>query len=210
MTCATLNHSAVCFCLRLLTLATVLLAGCARLPPEPLPTAQDQILNRLEQWQLEGKLGYRSPEDSGSAFVHWQQKPDAFQVTLTGPFGAGATRIQADVTGAVLRRAGSEDIRAASAAELTTWLFGWQWPIDQMRYWIKGLPAPEPRAVRTERDANGRLVHLEQAGWTLAFDRYALFEQWLLPGRVKGRYGDISFTLIIKNWSAEANTASWP
>lgn len=186
-----------------LTLFALVMAGCATRGPAPETrawTPHQQALLALRHWQLEGKLGYRGPEQSGSALIRWVQHGEAFDLHLAGPFGAGATHISGDSQLAVLRQQGRDDIRAPSAGELTEWLFGWQLPVAQMTEWVKGVPAPAPPEARVTFNATGQLEQLEQAGWQLHFDRFHQVGDRVLPGRVKGARGDIAFTLVIKNW----------
>ncbi|MFA5547150.1 MAG: lipoprotein insertase outer membrane protein LolB [Porticoccaceae bacterium] len=189
---------------RLAVLALALaIAGCATRLPAPETrawTPHQQALLAMRHWQLEGKLGYRSPEQNGSALIRWTQNNDAFDLHLSGPFGAGATRISGDGQLAVLRQQGRDDIRAPSAGELTEWLFGWELPVAQMTAWVKGIPAPEPRAAQVTLNATGQLERLEQAGWQLQFDRFHPVGAQVLPGRIKGTRGDVAFTLVIKAW----------
>lgn len=192
---------------QLLALALVaLLSACAARPPAP-ETAHWELHQRqllaLRHWQLDGKMGYRSPGHNGSAFVTWRQGDDAFDLNLTGPFGSGATRISGDERLAVMQQQGRDDIRAPTAAELTEWLFGWPLPVEQMVDWVKGVPAPQPRHRQMHLNATGQLEMLDQAGWQLRFDNYHQVGDLVLPGRIRGSRGDVSFNLVIRQWQVQ-------
>lgn len=187
----------------LVALLALLLGACAVQQPAPETEQWDSHrhqLAALHQWQLEGKLGYRSPQQNGSAFVTWRQAADAFDLTLTGPFGAGATRISGDRQRAVMHQQGREEIRAPTAAELTEWLFGWALPVEQMVEWVKGIPAPQPGQYRHGFNPAGQLESLEQAGWQLHFDNYRQVDDLVLPGRIRGSRGEVSFILVVRQW----------
>lgn len=186
---------------RLATVAflLVLLAGCATPPPVP-PTGEERSPRTLEQWSLKGKLGYRAPDDNGSAWLNWRQDGESWELRLHGPLGAGATRIRGDAQRAVLERAGAEPVVAANAAALSHRIFGWSFPVAQMRAWIRGLPAPDAPVASLERDDAGRLANLEQSGWQLSFEDYARHGHWQLPGRIRGQRGELGFTLVINEW----------
>jgi outer membrane lipoprotein LolB len=157
-------------------------------------------LEQLDQWLLEGKLGYRDSKNGGSAWVSWSQQRDRFEMKLNGPFGAGATRIIGSNHFAELQRAGHEDMTAESSTALTELIFGWQWPVEQLQFWIKGIPAPTPLEIHLNHNPDGTLALLKQSSWTLTFSNYKKIGGWILPGKIKGQRGEYYFTLVIKNW----------
>ena len=179
------------------SLATML-ASCATRPPQ-LPTT-DQRLQSLDSWRMEGKLGFRSPEKNGSAWINWLQSKDIYQLQLNGPFGAAATRISGDSQHATLSQSGRDDIDAASGEELTEWLFGWAFPVAQMSSWIKGAAASAPPPMALTLTPENLLATLNQSGWQLTYSHYRQQGEWILPGRIQGTRGDYAFTLVIKQW----------
>ncbi len=185
----------------------LLLAGCVSQPPLPETAdwqTQQQQLATIERWQLKGKMGYRQADDGGSAWIDWQQRPQQFELRLSGPFGAGATYLRSEPGFTELVQSGREPLVASSATELTGHLFGWQWPVDAMQYWVRGMPSPASEAESLSLTPQGLLATLQQAGWQLEFSRYRQHQQWLLPGKIKGTRladgGETSFTLAIKSW----------
>ncbi|MDX2463553.1 MAG: lipoprotein insertase outer membrane protein LolB [Porticoccus sp.] len=185
-------------------LLTIMVSACTTTQTAP-PTINNweqhvRQMEQLDQWFLEGKLGYRDSKDGGSAWVNWNQQQGNFDVKLNGPFGAGATRIVGSNHFAKLQRAGHEDITAKSSAALTELLFGWQWPAEQLQFWVRGIPAPGSLAVHVNHNPDGTLALLEQSSWTLTFFNYQKTGHWILPGKIKGQRGDYHFTLVIKNW----------
>ncbi|TNF01393.1 MAG: outer membrane lipoprotein LolB [Gammaproteobacteria bacterium] len=188
-----------------LILATLFLGACASQAPGPNPVVTDwqqhqSALQTLESWQLEGKLGYRDSRDGGSAWLNWQQTSNSFKLQLNGPFGAGATQILGDDQHAELHRSGKETIYSPSPAALTEQLFGWPWPVDELHYWIRGIPAPHTAQDVSSHNIDGTLATLSQANWQLQFSGYQQVGRWILPGRIRGHSGEYSFTLVIKQW----------
>ena len=181
----------------LTALLALIIAGCASQPGERATATADPAA--LEHWQVVGKLGYRSPDKNGRAWIDWRQQKDTYQVRLTGPFGAGATEIRGDGDSAVLSQSGEQDVTAASGEALSAELFGWPFPVTELRYWIRGLSAPSSRADSTA-NPDGTLSTLSQRGWQLQFSDYGARERWRLPGRIRGHNGDYGFTLVIKTW----------
>ncbi len=180
-------------------LVLALLAGCATRPLAP-PTGEVPDPGALQHWRVQGKLGYRAPRDNGSAWISWRQDGADWELRLHGPFGAGATRIHGDGEQAVLERAGEQPLKATSAAALSTRLFGWTFPVAEMRAWIRGLPAPDTPVDAIQRNDAGRVTTLTQSGWQLSFDDYGRHGYRQLPGKIRGRRDALSFTLVINDW----------
>lgn len=188
----------------ILLLLAILVSACTTtMQPTPTVSSWEQHVNQLEQldrWVLEGKLGYRDKKDGGSAWVNWSQNANSFDVKLNGPLGTGATRIIGNNNYAELQRANHENVSAESATALTEVLFGWQWPMEQLQYWVRGIPSPMISKNNISHNLDGTLARLEQSNWTLQFYRYQKAGHWLLPSKIKGQNGDYQFTLVIKNW----------
>lgn len=187
----------------------LLLNGCAALrttPEDPLIRdieKHQRQLARLKRWTLEGKLGYQNQQEGGSALLRWQQDRQDFDLRLSGPFGFKTTRIVGDNRHAELQQSGMTHYTATSASELTSYLFGWAWPVDELLYWIKGIPAPDETVTSKLFDDKGRLTELQQSGWRLRFSDYQETRNLILPGRISGNSGELRFTLVIKNWQPQ-------
>lgn len=177
-------------------------AGCTTRPVLPGP-GTSMATPAVDHWHLEGKLGFRDAVESGSAWIDWRQQGEAFQVLLNGPFGAGATRISGDRRHALLQQAGQDEMTAAGAADLALRLFGWPFPVDQLRFWATGIPDPDLPVTESTSNDSGVLTSLEQAGWHLDFSRHSASGEWLLPGKISGSSPMGQFTLVIKRWTVD-------
>jgi len=187
-----------------------LLAGCASAPtPVGTPTVPWETHNKrvldTQEWHLEGKMGYRGNGEGGSAWVDWRQTGASFEVHLSGPFGAGVTRLYGDDQGAVLSEAGHEDRIAPTPGLLTAELFGWTLPVEQLRYWVRGVPDPQLPVSAMDLNVQGVLGYLQQQGWELRFDDYRPTPIGILPGKILAsrdstEAGAIRVTLVVKAW----------
>lgn len=181
------------------------ITGCQLQPTQQSTVIHDwqrheQQLSALQQWSLEGKLGYRDSNDGGSAWVDWWQHQRQFKLYLRGPLGTGATHIHGDENYAELQQSDKPPISATSASDLTLQLFGWRWPVDHLQYWVKGLPAPMSSVNQFAYHPNGALASLNQADWQLSFNNYETVDGFLLPTRIKGQREGYYFKLVIKKW----------
>lgn len=183
----------------------LLTGGCVSSSPQPIAWQQHQLaVSALKHWHLRSKLGYTSDSDSGSAWLDWEQSGDRASAHISGPFGAGSAQLISSTQGATLKRPGETDIHADSAGELTHKLFGWPFPIEQLRYWVRGLPAPGIPVTTFASDSRGLLSHLEQGAWVLTFIRYQNTSAGPLPSKIKVSTGNLQIKLVIKEWQLPA------
>lgn len=192
----------------LLLVWLMLLQGCtlfqpAIQPPPPADTRIDWVdhvrtLTLLQEWQLKGKIGVRTSDDGGSAFLDWSQSYDSFYIVLSGPLGQGTTIVSGNPSGARLEQSDGTWV-AESPGQLMQEHTRWQIPIKELQYWVKGLPAPWGKP-QLSHNSLGTLATLEQDGWQLQFDQYASILGTLLPQRIKIRKDDLRVTLAIKGW----------
>ena len=167
-------------------------------------TAQQRYADAAMPFELLGKVGM----PRGSANIRWRQADEQFELRLWGPFGAGAASIRGDVSAIRFERDGLE--RAGDPAEILSTELGWRVPVGALSYWVRGLPAPLDAATALEL-REGRLAHVEQAGWSIAIDRYQQQPDggWL-PARLTARQADVRFTLVVQSWAFGPSLAAEP
>lgn len=185
-----------------LSLILSVLAGCSLQPEMLTPVSWSQHkaqISKFNSWDLSGKLGFKSPDNGGSASLNWRQQNDAYQIDLSGPLGAGAARITGDNHHA--RLDWDNQVYIDNPAELAQRVTGAPLPVSALTWWARGIPAPE---VATEKNlqlsAAGVAESFSQAGWQLNFDRYQETAGVYLPHRITGVKEDYSFKLIVSRW----------
>lgn len=191
-------------------LASLVIAGCQiwQTSHEMPPPKADQpkldwvehvrTLTLMQEWQIRGKIGVRTTEDGGSAYLDWSQSFDSFYIMLSGPLGQGSTIVSGNPYGARLEN-GDGTFISDSPEQLVLEHTGWNIPIHQLLYWIKGIPAPYGKSEPTYNEY-GALKTLQQNQWNLEFDRYGEAMGTLLPQKIKISKDDLKVTLIIKEW----------
>jgi len=153
----------------------------------------------LTDWILQGKLGVRAPRESGSGTVLWLQDQGNYDIRLSGPLGRGATRILGDRHGILLDIAGQPIQQADSPEELLEQQIGWRLPVNNLLWWVRGLPAPDSPS-RLQLDTDSRLARLSQSGWTVEYSRYQQIDGRMLPQRLQLSGHDVLLTLVITQW----------
>ena len=153
----------------------------------------------LVHWTLQGNLGVRAPNESGSGTLFWLQQQDQYDIRLSGPLGRGATRIQGSDAGVTLEIAGQPPATADSAEALLEQQIGWRLPVEHLLWWVRGLPAPDSPS-RLQLNPDSQLARLAQAGWTVEYSRYQQVEGMQLPQRLQLSGHDMLLTLVITRW----------
>ena len=186
----------------------LLLAGCAGLGPqesvEGSGSAEDwnahkAQISTIDGWQISGKIGIQAPQDSGSGTLFWLQRQDYFDIRLSGPLGRGATRLTGRPEAVALEVAGQGRFEAESPEALVESQLGWQLPVSNLLWWVRGVPAPDSRS-RVQLNADGRLARLQQDGWDVEYLSYTDEDGFSLPSRIKLAGRDLKITLVVKDW----------
>ena len=191
------------------TIGTVLLAlvlsGCANQaaigPAGDLDWQQHQIqVAQLQNWELQGKLGFKNALQGGSANLSWLQDQKQYSLSLSGPFGAGSAIIEGDQYLARMQQ--GDQIYSNSPELLAQQLTGLAIPVDALSWWARGVPSPTEAPINNlVSGPSGEASSFEQAGWQLSFSKYSRKNNRNLPGKITGQLGEQSFKLIVSAWS---------
>jgi outer membrane lipoprotein LolB len=176
------------------------LSGCSIFNLQQDSQQLQRQLNKIQQWQVRGKLSVVSPSDAVTGYLTWQQDKEDFDLFLSGPFGQGSSRLVGNNGQATLTLPNQKPVNAPSAEYLMARYLGWQFPVSDIRYWVKGQASPNS-AFTEVRDSLGLLESLQQHGWHVQFSRYQRQGDTWLPGRVKMIGHNFKFIFAIKEWS---------
>ncbi len=183
----------------------LLLSACAGQPPAPSAQGNwdehSARMKALTSWDAEGKLALRTPTQSESANVQWQQQGDTTRLKLNGPLGVAATSLYSNGRILVIRQ-GEEsstlDLADPAALRRST---GWDLPLLALPHWIKGIPAPDLEVQHMETGPDPALLQvLKQDGWEIRYEAYANFGGLNLPVKLRIQHLDTTVRLIIHNW----------
>ena len=202
-----------------LAIGAALLAGCGTLL-ELIPVKRDAAdpdsawrahageLSRIRNWSLLGTLAVRSAGgDASRVTMRWRQTRDSYLVRFMGPLGVGLFEVEGSATEVEARFPNGRRASAASPEVLLEREIGWSVPLRGLRYWIVGTPAPDGTTSKLELDDHGRLARLEQAGWTVVYERYGGLDDLALPERIRFSNASVDATVIVRRWKAERDPA---
>lgn len=136
-----------------------------------------------KDFNINGKIGLTTPQQTGSAFYVWSQKGNNFGIELSGALNAGQTNINYNGKTATLTSAKGE-MTADNPEELLLKATGWQAPISQLPYWIMGDTAPSDSQIA--KDDNNRLTTAVNGDWTATFT----YKDGTLPQRINIAHPD--------------------
>jgi outer membrane lipoprotein LolB len=155
----------------------------------------------ISSWVIRGALAAKNKSKGWSATMNWaQQGPSSYQIRLMGPLGGGTVLINKQGN-TVTFQDGSKRATSNNADELLKKQTGIQLPVNNLYYWVRGLPAPG--AVQSEQhDQFNHLVQLRQGGYTINFTQYTSVKGIDLPSMVRLDGNGVMIKVIIKSWSA--------
>jgi outer membrane lipoprotein LolB len=192
--------------LRLAALVALLLAGgCATVPPAGSPDdwpARRTRLQALEVWTLEGRVAVAAGDDGFSGGFDWAQRGHDADIVISGPMGGHviAMRVAGD-KGAVSISGDDEAGGAEDAERVLARYFSTErpLPVEAMRYWLVGAPAPTAPHDET-LGADQRLASLEQSGWQVRYDRYESVGALALPARMEMTTEGLRLRVVVSDW----------
>jgi len=175
-------------------------------------TPDAELVRALQQrtaWSASGALGIWTepsasvPRQNITASVQWVEREDTLDVTLRGPLGIGAMVLQADATGASLKRGNSNtlgdnpDTLVQQALNLAVPV-----PFSELSKWMRGLPG-QGNAVRY--DETGRLQSLSYTDntgtrWQAQISRYSSVDGLQVPQIITAKGGPYNIRLVLKRW----------
>lgn len=190
----------------LFIIIVMIISGCTITPiNNTAPTIaqsweeQQQTLAPLIYWNIAGKLGIKTKDESHSTLMNWQQQADQYAIAITSPIGTSVAHIDGNAQSVQLKLRDNKIHTADSLDELLWNQLGWTLPADQLFYWVRGLPAPT--AIDSQQlNAQHQLTQLEQSGWSIQYIDYMNADGYNLPKKMVLSNTQLKLTLFISEW----------
>ncbi|RKZ48978.1 MAG: outer membrane lipoprotein LolB [Candidatus Parabeggiatoa sp. nov. 3] len=181
---------------RFLLILVVFLSACVSLPKlPPLPASQ------LDAWRLKGRIAISSDSENWTASVYWQQQGSTYQLRLNMPLGQGALLLEGDEKEVIMRTADNKTYKAANADALMADVLKLDMPVTDLRFWIRGIPAPQSAPDRYLLNDKKQLRHLQQDGWFITYLHYVNVEGIALPKKMFLENQSIKVKIAILEWA---------
>lgn len=186
-----------------------MLAGCAGMAVDEAATGpqaealwqtREFALRDINGWAVKGRLAIKTSDESWTASLHWAQKARLYMMRIIAPFGQGTYEIKGGHGKVSLLTDKNEVFEAADPHTLMTENLGWSVPLLGMQYWILGVPDPDLAVEGRDIDSLGRLIRLDQSGWTIQLTDYRQVGEYELPGKISMENDLVRVRLVIHEW----------
>ncbi len=126
---------------------------------------------------------------------------------MAGPFGAGGVELTVAPDRVTFSdRSGENSLNYAGPQAAERFMdeqLGWSFPVRSARYWVLGLLDPGYRGDRLF-DSEGELLSLQQHGWTVVYDRFAVRNGLFLPAKLEMESPRLRLRVVISDWVADS------
>jgi outer membrane lipoprotein LolB len=180
----------------------IVLSACAtRTPREGAPlsasewSTRAQALQHAKIWTLEGRAAVAAGAQGWQASLGWHQSDASSELQLAGPLGIGAQVVKRTPNGISINGAAP----SASALSQLQERLGFSLPIDDLRFWLLGVPNPSS-AFELQRNDQDRALHLTQSDWNIDYDRYMASGGDLLPAHIVLTRDDVRVRIVVDHW----------
>jgi len=166
--------------------------------PQARQAERESQLAAQTDWSLSGRVALANGKDGGSGRLEWTQSGARFDVSLSAPVTRQSWRV---VGGDGEARLEGMEGGTRTGADAETLIFDatrWRIPVDALVRWVRGRASPGATLAYA---ADGRLRHLDEAGWTVDYDDWRTVDGVELPGRIEARQGDARVRLVVDQWS---------
>ena len=158
-----------------------------------------ETLASLDAWAFNGRIAVRTTEDGFNGKLRYRQAAGDFEAIMSGPLGIGTVMLERDDgTLTFTDKEGVETVFVDPERELEL-RFGWDVPLDSLRYWALGIPDPA-RPAETTLDGSGQLASMMQDGWDIAVNRYREAGGQPMPQRLTVTNDATRVVLVIDRW----------
>ena len=186
-------------------LITLTLAACSSTPRIDAPVNAEweqrrQVLDDISHWEFIGSLNVRDASDAHSSRIRWQQQDDVYQINLWGTFNVGATQIDGRPGEVQIVQQGEDPVFTESPEELLYQELGYELPVTELNYWIKGIPAPGASS-ELQFGENNQLRAFNQLGWQINYMAFTNFGTETLPTRIRIEKTPLRLDLTRLRWT---------
>lgn len=162
--------------------------------------AREHMLGAQQAWGLDGRFAASDGRHGGSGGLAWRQRGDRYQFILRAPVTGKSVQLEGGPDGAVLTGAGKVPVTGVDAGQVLNEEFGWDVPVADLAWWVRGLRAPGRPGILTF-GANGLPATLDQDGWRIDFKDWYGERNPPLPRKVYASRDPYTVRVLIEQWN---------
>lgn len=188
------------------------LTGCSTLPQQQnIQTEQPRsIAQRIEQassfnqWKINGKIAFISPEKRESATLFWQvdQVKQQQALNLTTFLGINVLSLSSN-EGLYRVEVDGEEYHSDDLEQLIYQLTGLTLPTEAMQYWLKGLAWSAQDHITYDKTSllpSQLLSYYHQLPWQVSYADYQYYAGLALAKKITIKQGQLTIKIAINQW----------
>jgi outer membrane lipoprotein LolB len=185
---------------KIFPIVLLLLSACTTLSPQQRQHYHERIarIDAISAFTLAGRIGLKQNGKGFAAGVNWRDSAEHKHFELTGPLGGVHARLREENGGAVLDIPDQAPVMSRNAETLLSEHFGWAIPINNLRYWVRGVATPPLTPLRF--DAHGLPAELREDGWQIRYLAWQQINGVWLPEKLEATRDNLVIKLSIHDW----------
>ena len=157
-------------------------------------------LSQINKWQFNGRFGAKTDTENWNGSINWVQNDLQYKINISGPLSSGSILLQGTENFSQLKLSDDTPFIDTDPQQLLQNHTGLKLPVNELRYWLLGLPDPQSKYDTVEINENGQLSRLTQNNWEVSFKRYIPINKLQLPDKIFLVNHEINVRLIIQKW----------
>lgn len=197
------------------TLLALLITGCQSVNREQTAQANKQTRQQhreniasLREWQVKGKLIFKSPQEKFSVSLNWSQNQAKSDIRLTTFLGMSMLKMISDGNKATVIRDGKTSTSDDPESLLLT-TTGITLPVNDLPHWMKGavVDGNKQTEVYDQYNRIERISLLDENGqpWSIHYQSYQTVDGFQLPKKIRLTGNTINITIKISDWELNSD-----
>lgn len=163
-------------------------------------SVEENTAETINSWIAEGVLGYQDGKEAWSATFTWQQLgAENYKLHLIGAAGFGSATLSANKAGVTLVNSKNQTFKAKNSEALFKQQTGFNLPVANLYYWVRGIPVPHQPFEKTVDQAH-LIKTLIQQGWVVQYLRYLPVKNKNLPTKLTMTHSSMKIKIVIHAW----------
>ena len=190
-----------------LAVISLVLSGCSTTTPKQHSQfskttwlQHKNTVDHIQKWQFSGRFSAKTDTENWTGSITWSQNLQKYKINISGPLSTGSIMLEGEENFARLQLSDDQTVTDINPQSLLYAHTGLKLPVNELRYWLLGLPSPQNSYSTVELNEKGQLSKLSQNNWEVKFKRYTTTNKRQLPDKIFLVNHEINVRLIIQKW----------